>query len=312
MRFFWLLLTVAFVGFPRISEAFTMSPTMLDVLVQPGASASAYVTIGNDEREPATYYLSVQKFVPNGDQGQQEFLPPTEKSGLPSWVQLDRVSVTLRPGEIRRVPFEVKVPAGTQPGGYYGVLFFSNVPPGSNADQSIVAGSRAGMLLFVTVKGAIIEESELQTFEVDHMWTNRLPVLFTSVLQNKGNAFLIPQGSVTVKNLFGQTVAQLPFNPEYKRVLPNSGRRYTQAWAKRTPENGGGFWYELSEEWKNFAFGRYRAELRIVGQSAGTMHRAETVIYVFPWRLMLVAGFLTVLISVPLVRARRDARARSS
>lgn len=290
MKWFAVMLTGLLL--PVATRAFTMTPTMTDVAIEPGTSYVGNVDVGNDEKIAQTYYISIQKFIPKGEEGQQEFLPPSETAGLPNWISFDRASFTLKPGESKRLPYAIKVPANAAPGGYYAVTFFSNVPPGENADH-ITIGSRAGMLLFVTVKGQLTEQMSLTDFALETpAAVDRLPVSFRVTVQNEGNVHILPEGTLTIRNVFGSTVARLPLNRSRNRVLPNAKRRLALDWYNEMPKEGSGFWHDAGEEWKNFAIGPYQATLElsspsVVGPSVQTVRFS-----IWPWRLgvLLVVG----------------------
>lgn len=294
----WML---AFAGFflPFTAQAFTMTPALTDIALDPGVSQSGKVTIGNDENVPQTFYISIQKFIPAGESGQQTFLPPSDTSGLPNWISFDRPSFTLRSGESRQLTYVVNVPRDAAPGGYYAVVFFSNVPPDAQG-TNVSIGARTGMLVFVTVKGAFVEQAFLKDFALETpSRTDRLPATFRVSLQNVGNVHILPEGTLSIRNVFGNTVARLPLNQLKNRIMPNSERRFLVSWYKETPEAGKGFWHDAKEEWNNFAVGPYRATLEIASPKTNGFSAQTLSFWVLPWRLgvLLVIG-LFVLVAV--------------
>ena len=275
-----------------------MTPAVADISLDPGVSQSGKVTIGNDENAPQTFYISIQKFIPSGDSGQQTFLPPSDTSGLPNWISFDRPSFTLRTGESRQLTYVVNVPRDAAPGGYYAVVFFSNVPPGTQ-QTNVSIGARTGMLFFITVKGAVVEQAFLEDFAMETpARIDRLPASFRVVLQNVGNVHVLPEGSLTIRNVFGNTVARIPLNQAKNRILPNSKRRFLLSWYKDIPELGSGFLHDAKEEWKNFAVGPYRATLEIVSPKTNGLTTQTLSFWVLPWRLgiLFVLGLCVLMV----------------
>jgi hypothetical protein len=294
-RISWVLSAVllAFLAIPRPTQAFVVAPSLLEMSLDKTTSKAGLIKVGNDENQTQEYFISIQKFVSKGEGGQQEFLPPSETDGLPNWITFDRPSVVLKPGEERNVPFRVTVPANAAPGGYYAVIFFSNIPPNADANDHLQARARTGVLLFVTVNGKAVERLSLkETSLVGGPLLTRLPAKFVARIENSGTLHEIPMGEVTVRNIFGQTVAKLPLNATQSRILPNSVRAFSAVWQRQSPEEGEGFWRELREEWRNFAFGRYTATFAFVTRSEAPLPSTVLVFSVWPWHVLVLVALM--------------------
>lgn len=267
------------------ANAFRLRPALLDITVKPGESHTGQVTILNDEDTEQTYYIFLQKFFPKGESGQQEFLPWSDISGLPSWLELESSVVTLKAGESRDVRFLIRVPVQTLAGGQYAALFFSTVSPFQLAQGKILTGARTGTLLLVTVDGGVSRKLDLQDFQLtDGESLHHLPVSFEVVMKNEGNVHIVPEGRILIKNMLGLETTSLEINPSHAYILPGSMRRFRVMWQHVLPRlNEGGFWHEVWEEGRNFAIGKYTATLMIEG--GGSKSR---VFWVWPWHLFLV------------------------
>lgn len=304
-RFLFVFSLILALSFARPTHAFTLAPSILEMSVNPGATYTGSMAIGNDEDAERTYYLSIQKFIPKGDSGQQDFLSADDTSGLPSWLFLDRPSVTLKPGATRQLPLSIRVPVNAKAGGYYAAIFFSTQPP--TRATNIQTASRTGVLIFLTVKGAVI--SRLKVVEMalaSPASLSHLPVSFRTIVENDGNVHLTPAGTIVVKNFLGNTVAKLAMNQVDGRVLPSSSRRYDILWQDSVPKDGSGFWHELREEWRNFGIGTYTATLTLNGPGAPLVSPPSVSFSIWPWRLMLlfVFGLLALLILAKLYRRK--------
>ena len=159
------ILTIAIALVPASALAFSVSPAIIEISVEPGTSQVTYVRVTNDSQVPHAYAFSIQKFIPKGESGQQEFLPISETDGLPDWMHLDRASLTLRAGESANLPVAIRVPSTAKPGGYYAALFFSEdtqLPSGGGT----ATVARTGVLFLVTVPGDAAADLRLRSFEI--------------------------------------------------------------------------------------------------------------------------------------------------
>ncbi|MCC7522351.1 hypothetical protein IT407_00910 [Candidatus Uhrbacteria bacterium] len=275
-RFGLFLLILVCFGVVQPANAFEIQPAIIDVETDPGARSQINIKLRNDEAEPVTYYVTVEKFIPYGDHGQQFFLGINDTDGLPEWTYVDAPSVTLRPNESINFPVSLRIPAGAAAGLHTAAVFFSPAPNGADG-SGVSSAPRIGALLFVTVKGSITKKVSLQSFQVNKDVFELLPADFSIRLRNEGNGVSVPEGEIRIKNAFGSNVATLAINPEAKRILPDSIRALSVAWDEHP-----------------FAFGPYTATLVLEQTDV-----AETSVrfYVWPWRTMLwIAGGLIALI----------------
>lgn len=276
-RFAFLLILLTGIGLIRPVSAFEIQPAINDLAGDPGTRQQTVIRLRNDESEPVTYFVTVEKFVPSGEQGQQMFLGPNDTEGFPEWTFVDAPSVTLRPNESINFPVSIRIPAGAAPGVYTEAVFFSPAPSGVDGN-AVRTAPRIGALIFLTVNGNVTQRLSLQSFTVNRDVFEQLPADFSIRLRNEGNGISVPEGEVRIKNAFGSTVATLPINPDAKRALPDSIRALSVAWEKDA-----------------FAIGPYSATLSINQEG---VPETSVRFYVWPWRLMSWIGggfiFLTI------------------
>jgi hypothetical protein len=293
-----MLLGVIFFG-PGVREAraLAVEPAILDLVAEPGQSINASFLITNDERQPQAYYFSIQKFLPQGEDGDQAFLPVTETSGLPTWTYLSKSSVLLTPGRQERISFTIRVPAEASRGSVQEAIFISTVAP-APPESGVGVGVRTGILVFLRV-GAVQEEWLV------FMWVNRptswftqLPVLIQTTIENQGGSYTIPQGTLVVRNVFGRERTRIPFNPTGSRILSGSRRSFSHVWQNHPPGVEGGFWTMVGEELSNGGFGPYTLSFEPNNETGLPMTELFRV-SIWPVRLMaLFAGIVSLLIIV--------------
>jgi len=303
-RFLMVVLVIgfAFFGMPRFVSAFALEPGIIELSADPGETVQTNITIINDEPESKTYFFSVQKFIPKGSFGQQEFLPETDRSGLPSWIVAPSSSITLQPGQVMRAPIEIVVPENATPGGYYAAIFFSTVTNASPTNsQGETVGLRTGSLLLFTVNGSLAPKYYVRDFLIDHVRVyNSLPIRFTIRILNNGRTHVQPTGHITIRNMFGAHVATLLVNADGGRVLPNSLREFSSVWEEESVESQDLF-TAITEELQHFAFGSYTAELEMVGPGSEENRKASVKFSVRPRWTFVVAFIVIAFVSLSVI-----------
>ena len=289
-------------------HAFSIQPAIIELEADPGGESEGVLQIFNDEPVARDIVVSIQRFLPLGESGLQQFLPPEERGGLPSWLVLTPNAFRLAPGETRRVPFRVHVPKDAAPGGYYVALFFGTSLT-DQANDRIVMGTRTGSLLFFTVHGNARPSLHISDFKQQNERRGAWPQGFGYKIQNVGTVHTIPQGYLAIKNMFGQTSRIILLNAENGRVLPGSTRAFTVSLSE-SQNTAGGFWAALKNEWKAFGIGRYQAELVWADPSLVTQMAPAVSFIVVPWRLGLVGGLLITILLFVLKEVRHRRRHR--
>ncbi len=332
-----LALTVVFAIFSALTinaekaQAVTVSPVRIELAVDPGQSIDSSIKIYNNERGVKTYYLFAAKFDSQDETGQPHFIP-NDKTGIVSWTNLP-TSIDVGPQQSQNVNFSISVPAGTDPGGYFGAVLISQIPP-SPSGFDISLQSEVGTLLFLKVNGNFKQGETILEFETkdkNHTF-NHLPIEFFFRFQNSGADRAQPIGDITLKNMFGGTAKIISANPSAGNVLPESVRKFEMAWV-----TAGGdiverfndkieypeflsFTDAVKYQWKHFAVGKYTANLQLVVNNDSSRHYAGTLsFWVFPWQLLLVIAVATIVFMGPLLLLviviiwliRRNRRSRS-
>lgn len=273
------------------ASAITLTPVLVDQAIDPGSVVQGNIRVVNDTEVPQTYYTSVQKFIPDGEEGHQSFLPEEDHSDLASWIRIDRPQVKLDPGEGTDVTWIASIPADAEPGGHYGAIFFSTQAPGQI--EGVGVGAKTGSLVLFNVNGNVREDARLLSFDAffpnGGRWTNRLPVRFQTRMQNDGSVHVLPIGTISIKNALGRETVRLDANPARSRSLPSSVRRIVSWWGESSDATSGSFLEELKAEWKYFALGRYTADLDLIYGRSGRAMSGQAVFWVIPWHLGIVA-----------------------
>lgn len=296
------LLTFLFITslfFVQSAQAVAIAPAVIELEGERGQVLSFEIAVGNVADETETYYLSTLKFDAANETGSPNFIPyAVDHSGLAEWIRIPESQISIPPDNISTLIINLAIPADVPSGGYYAAIVASRSP--DLIDANVMVQAQTAALVLLTITGESIEQAALLDFSGPGL-VNRLPVDFEYRIQNQGNVHLKPTGSIRVYDLFGSEVASLNANQDGGRVLPSSTRAYQASWVQ-SESVGSGFWNELTNEWQNFGLGRYSAELELE-YTSGQILKAQTVFWIIPWRLIIVAILIMlILVSTTLVR----------
>ncbi len=278
-------------------QALTVSPAKAELTGDPGETVSGTFLVINENDAEQTYYTSVKKFEAQGETGTPNFLP--SKEGLPSWITLQE-KVTLKKGERAIVPYTITIPQGAEPGGNFGAIFLSTVPP-SAGEGEVSVGAELGMLVLLKVTGAVTEKGGLLSFvikDAKKMITS-IPVEFRYRFGNEGGDRVRPEGFITITNMLGGEVAKIEANKSLGNVLPNSVRGFDVRYGEKdAPTVSAPFFDHVKFQKDNFAFGMYKASLDLTFGNNSKASQAVSY-FVLPWQLLsIVLGGLLVVILV--------------
>lgn len=285
------------------AEALTVSPVRLEVSGDPGTSITGTFQLMNEEETERTFYVSFENFEAQGEDGTPHFVESNE--GLATWVHLlpeGLASVTLAPGATQELVYEINIPAEAPPGGYFAAIFWGTTPQ-STDEEPLSVGAKVGILLFLTVNGAIEEEGGLVEFALDtdgkSIFTE-LPVPFYYRIQNEGADRIMPTGSLKIRNTLGLLTTEITLNATQSNILPSSIRRFEETWGTEpVDETPMHFWDHVNAQWSSFALGYYRAELNVEETTA------TVGFWIIPWQLgslVLGGSFLILLFFYTVVR----------
>jgi hypothetical protein len=151
---------------------------------------------------------------------------------------------------------------------------------------------KIGALVLVRIPGDISEQGTLLDFSGQRFFF-KPPVIFTTLLGNSGNIHFKPKGEIVLKNWWGKEITRLPFNNLGGNVLPESRRRFQDAWnAASSP-----FW--------KIPIGRFTADLRIVYGHSDSILVGKIYFWIIPWWVIIAAVFLLIAIITYLIKRRR-------
>ncbi len=285
------------------ASALTISPVRLEVAADPGQTLTSELQLYNEESEMKVFYSSSANFESRGESGAPFFLPNNHE-GLASWISI-QPEVSLASGERQIVPFTITIPPGTTAGGYFAAIFWGTAEPTAGGSGQVSVGGKLGMLILLSVNGDFGSDQKSTltlTLKEEASLLTSLPATFVYRFTNSGRQRVKPAGSLLVKNIFGKKMAEINANRFDGNVLPGSARKFDLVWQKRgqtletdnselTPEDSPlGFFSIAGRQWRNWAFGRYAAELELTFGPQNERLSAQTSFWIIPWQLLVLLG----------------------
>lgn len=249
----------------------TLYPVSFRIQVDPGESYNETVTIVNPNDVP----LGVQPEKENlggGAEGSVQLLGEDQNAyGLASWISLNENPVVLQPQEKHDFPFIINVPKNAQPGGHYASVLFRAISAeeASGAGKSGVGISgRVGTVILIEVSGEIQKSAQLASV-TGPTFVSHGPIEVSVRIQNTGNSYFTPEGTVTFQNLFSKQ--EIPISPTSKVVFPGFDRTYKVSWDKR------------------YVFGPVFATVVAKIPGSNTIGTQRIIIWAWPWQETLIA-----------------------
>ena len=273
--------------------ALTISPPVKELGGDPGLKIQQIVKLYNETNSEITVWPSTANFKAKEDgAGEPSFTDmDNATTDLASWIKISDGPITVKPLDWQNIIFEIDIPADAEPGGHYAAVFFS---PNKNLEAEggkVSVDYRAGSLILLSISGDVKSSGQLKSWTLlgkQHFY-DYTPVNFELRIENDGNVHFRPGGTIEIKNLFNQKVAELPIvkSEAGGNVLPSSTRSYAIIWGEEDIKNlPVGFWNKVKFEWNNFHLGRYVATTAVI-LPQGPSERLSVAFWIIPWQLLV-------------------------
>ena len=221
------------------SLSITVTPSLFQLSIGPGESWSSSVKIVNNNQYDATYYAQVLDFEAAGEDGAAKYIPIISRVSskpipysLASWMSVPQVPMTIKAGHSQEVPFTLHIPENAEPGGHYAAILVGSKPQGSLTSTGAKISSYVSSLLFVRIKGDIIESGRIREFSTRQSIYQEPSADFSLRFENTGNTHVRPEGDITIYNMWGKERGKILINEDsnFGNVLPKSLRRFKFSW----------------------------------------------------------------------------------
>ena len=275
---------------------FVLEPGKAEIFLNPGDTVTRTVYVTDRVPGSTTFKIEVEDIKGSREEDQPVVILDGQKgpySGK-SFISPAVDTVTLDFGQRMTIPVTISIPKDASPGEYDSSVLVSNEPEVvKTADNADTSGStrvisRLGTLIFIRVNGQANESGNLDDFRIkgpSQLFYDHGPFTFQILFNNNGNVHLVPYGTVTIKNMVGQVIDQLPVDAYFS--LPDSLRYREIDWNR------------------GMLLGRYTATVHLERGYGGLSDDKTIVFWVMPWKILVgifLGVFLLLLVVVVFAR----------
>lgn len=271
--------------------AFTVAPAIIEVSGSRGEILNSTFTLVNTTESDETYYFETLKFQAKDESGSPLFIPYSkDHSELPDWLSFTNKTVIIPKNSFAEIPFSITIPSDIHSGSYYAAITVSDNQASSNPSVSTIQ-TKTAILIFLNVKGENKELAALLDFVPSSKLTSSTTDTLTYRIQNQGNVYLQPQGTITLKNAFGRIIATEDANLKGNKIMTGSTRKIETI---------------IDTGW---TIGPITAELKLnYGENQQTLN-SSTTFWIFPLKTLgaLLAGLILLILSWKIIKKTKKA-----
>lgn len=272
---------------------FVVEPGKTEIFLNPGESVEKVITITNRINKKVKFKLTTEDMVGTSDSQTPIKLMGDERGpySVKDFIVPEINEFSLDLGEKIRIPVKVSAPTDAEPRGYYGALIVSNEPDVlEESDSKDMGGearlvSRIGSLFLLRIHGEGKESGYLEDFKIigpERSFYQNKPKGFEIAFKNDGNVHLVPHGKITIKNMTGKTISEIPVDAYFS--LPDAMRYREVYWEEGT------------------GLGRYKADLSLYKGYGSENDNAKASIsfWIIPWKILIIT-FVGIFILISIV-----------
>src|SRR3954464_1159092 len=115
----------------QTGEGLRITPVSFDLAIDKGLTSTGTIHLYNNTGRTQEINVGLQNFTAQGEQGEVTLTNEDSQYALAKWMRVTPTHVTVPSGEIQDFTYTINVPSGAEPGGHFGSIVFSTVPPKS-------------------------------------------------------------------------------------------------------------------------------------------------------------------------------------
>lgn len=270
--------------FAQATLPLTVIPARNQIEIEPGEKYSLPISFYNQSDSPISGFFKTADFIVDNNKGTPRLIENIDdttslKYTASKWITLSYEKATLPANEKVTIQVDINAPKDAKPGGRYVAVFFESGENPFNEKSDVKKSAttlRIASLIYIRVKGPITEKAIITRFFAPS-FSEYGPIKLVFDILNRGDYHIAPKGVITLTNMFGGLVDQQILKE--KNIFPDSLRNYE---------------INLGQKW---LIGKYKISLSSSYGETGQALTAETMVYVFPWRVAVVIILtLTILI----------------
>lgn len=218
----------------------SISPTRTPLTIRSGESGVIRLNLRNVTNSPIIARPIINDFRSDNESDRPQLLTG-ENNDVPSIRTFlsNLEDIRLNPGESKTFEIMASIPEDASPGGYYGIIRYAAVPEGADdtsTGQVVSLTASVATIVLIEVPGEIREQVQVREILT---YRKGVAAKFFSVkpeeagvrVQNQGNGFVRPFGSVALTNPLGKETHRYelidPGQPN--TVLPESARVFKKS-----------------------------------------------------------------------------------
>ena len=227
--------------------------------LEPGATQEEGVTVINNSPTQKTLSVYAVDSTPSSGGGFACKQLSEEKTGVGTWITIDKSEVVLEPNTNEVVPFTINVPQNADVGEHNGCILIQEVKPETEGQKGMALAFRTGMRVAITIPGEIIKKLELVGFTTTK--NKKGIIVLTPKVKNSGNVSVNPDVSIATHSILGANILRQGDKLGGKYLVL---RNDTSEWNFELKKPFWGGWYrsDLSVEYDNG-----QKEVRLTGSS---------------------------------------------
>lgn len=270
----------------QAADTHTVAPLAFNLNVEKRDIIEDIITLTNLTDHQLRLYATVNEVAVDGNGVVESFREPSmvDRTNSPTaWVEINRGRIELAPGEVRQLPFTIRMNPNTAPGDYSVFIGFASGSNQPAAQAAVMAGQAPGTLVNLVVDKKQDQFLRIERFRVDRFVTGRGASVATFTLVNPGFVDVIPSGELMVYDTTGNEVAAIPINTEAVATAREKSQTYTVALPT------------------TLAIGKYKAYLSVEYGEHGTQGVQDTAyFYVLPFVQIIIAFLVVSVLAVGL------------
>ncbi len=209
------------------TESITLSPTSKRYALDAGQVVQDNITVINDGKLAYDFLVYSRPYSVKDESYDPNFTDTPSNADAYQWVQFEKTSWRLEPGQRVEIPYTMRVPSGAAPGGHYGVLFAETQPSKEETQSgSVIRKKRVGTILYATVKGTFRSGGEFLGVTIPG-YQSRSPLEGSATIKNTGNSDFDLTSKFRVTDVFGNLKFEIN---KISPVLPQSTRKVKYEW----------------------------------------------------------------------------------
>jgi len=293
----------------------SIDPPVLQITAEPPADVEAKINIRNNSDKAVDLDILIKMFKQvSGGSGMVEFTGDAlndEQKAIKDTIkvydgELVVTKVGLSAQEAKDLTIKLNLDKNVPRGDYYFSLIF--LSSSLQDDQKEVSKALGGITtnLIVSIGKPGPDSGQISEFSVPFFLASG-PVPFTLLVQNNGENYITPSGSITITDIFGRHLGKVDILPQHILV---GGRRYLTD-PKSASINGQND-HNLVVWPEKFLSGLYSAELNLKLSDKGPSFKRSVMFLSVPLYLVFAISLFTFVLLGILIRIRSRIKKNSN